>query len=333
MAPITDSAKTHCVSSAQTMMSEKALGSSKTACRSFAKSSGLSIGISSAARVSLYTMAGASAPAKKKPLSTASSAKKIVGAPHGTTHWGPSPRGSFSGSYFSIGDDCLSSPRAEESLSSVLSESAALTAPKGTETVAFASRDAALGAVFIFSVFSSLDAMPSGGPSSSASSEDRSSASKAEMVVSEDDLEPLASSSPPPEARARVRRRGVSSLFVGARLALKLDTTPPRRRRGGTSSMDAGGGRAEQTRRAATRRASGVAVERNVATRIALTGGHFAGARGTSVVVAEQARDDVSLLVVDSVSSLRPVRRRIISAAAESTAPLLRAGRRRPRVP
>lgn len=175
--------------------------------------------------------------------------------------------------------------------------------------------------------------MPSGGPSSSASSEDRSSASKADMVVSEDDLEPLASSSPPPEARARVRRRGASSLFVGARLALKLDTTPPRRRGGGTSSMDAGGGRAEQTRRAATRRASGVAVERNDATRIALTGGHFAGARGTSVVVAEQARDDVSLLVVDSVSSLRPVRRRIISCAAESTAPLLRAGRRRPRVP
>jgi hypothetical protein len=119
------------------------------------------------------------------------------------------------------------------------------------------------------------------------------------MVVSEDDLETFASSSPPPEARARVRRRGASSLFVGARLALKLDTTPPRRRGGGTSSMDAGGGRAEQTRRAATRRASGVAVERNVATRIALTGGHFAGARGTSVVVAEQARDDVSLLVLE----------------------------------
>ena len=275
IAPITDSAKTNCTSSAQTMMSEKALGSSKTACRSFAKSSGLSIGISSAARVPLYTMAGASAPAKKKPLSTASSAKKIVGAPQGTTHWGPSPRGSFSGSYFSIGDkreasgdDSLLSPRAEASMSSV-SESAALTAPKGTETVAFASRDAASGAVFLFSLFSSLDAIPSGGPSSSASSEDRSSASKADMVVSEDDLETFASSSPPPEARARVRRRGASSLFVGARLALKLDTTPPRRRGGGTSSLDAGGGRAEQTRRAATRRASGVAVERNVATRIA----------------------------------------------------------------
>ena len=161
------------------------------------------------------------------------------------------------------------------------------------------------------------------------------------MVASEDDfLSVAAASASSPEARGGVRRRRAPSLEA-ARLAVKLEletTTPLTRFARATSCAETRSGCAERMRRAATRRADGVAVERKAATRIAATG-ERGRARGTSVVVAVEASVGVSYSRCLFSFRLQPRGRvssgptSLVRARSSTTAPLLRAARRRPRVP